>query len=80
MRLLQGTRGCHLGRHADRAGSANAPALIHGQLYVGCENVAAVAPSIMRHRMAVNFSAQSEGITTDDIVARVLAAIAPHER
>jgi MoxR-like ATPase len=60
--------------------AAKAHALIHGQLYVGCANVAAVAPSILRHRMAVNFSAQSEGITTDDIVARVLAAIAPHER
>jgi MoxR-like ATPase len=60
--------------------AAKAHALIHGQLYVGCANVAAVAPSILRHRMAVNFSAQSEGITTDDIVARVLAAITPHER
>ena len=60
--------------------AAKAHALIHGQLYVGCENVVAVAPSIMRHRIAVNFSAQSEGITSDDIVARVLAAIPQHER
>ena len=60
--------------------AAKAHALIHGQLYVGCDNVAAVTPSIMRHRLAVNFSAQSEGITSDDIVARVLAAIPQHER
>jgi MoxR-like ATPase len=55
--------------------AAKAHALIHGQAYVGCENVAAVAPAIMRHRMAPNFSAQSEGITTDSIIQRVLSEI-----
>ena len=54
---------------------AKAHALIHGQAYVGCENVAAVAPAIMRHRIAPNFSAQSEGITTDSIIQRVLSEI-----
>jgi MoxR-like ATPase len=60
--------------------AAKAHALVRGQIYAGCADVAAVAPSILRHRIAVNFSAQSEGITTDDIVARVLAAIPQHER
>lgn len=52
--------------------AAKAHALVHGQIYVSCENVAAVAPAILRHRIAVNFSAQSEGVTSDDIVAKVL--------
>ena len=60
--------------------AAKAHALIRGQLYAGCADVMAVAPSILRHRIAVNFSAQSERITTDDIVSRVLAAIPQHER
>jgi len=59
--------------------AAKAHALIHGQVYVGCENVAAVAPSIMRHRIAPNFSAQSEGITPDDIIAKVLSEIPKHD-
>ncbi len=59
--------------------AAKAHALIHGQLYVGCENVAAVAPSILRHRISPNFSAQSEGITPDDIIAKVLSEIPKHD-
>ena len=59
--------------------AAKAHALIHGQVYVGCENVAAVAPSILRHRIATNFTAQSEGITPDDIIAKVLGEIPKHD-
>ena len=59
--------------------AAKAHALIHGQVYVGCENVAAVAPSILRHRIATNFTAQSEGITPDDIIAKVLSEIPKHD-
>ena len=55
--------------------AAKAHALIRGQVYVGCEDVAAVAKAVMRHRIAVNFTAQSEGITADTIVARVLETI-----
>ena len=59
--------------------AAKAHALVHGQLYVGCENVAAVAPAIMRHRIAPNFAAQSEGITPDDIIRLVLRETPKHE-
>ncbi len=60
--------------------AAKAHALIHGQVYVACENIAAVAPAIMRHRIAVNFSAQSEGITPDHVISKVLATVPKHER
>ena len=59
--------------------AAKAHALMQGQVYVSCANVVAVAPAIMRHRMAVNFTAQSEGISTDDIVRMVLEKIAQDE-
>ena len=59
--------------------AAKAHALIRGQAYVGCENVAAVAPAIMRHRIAANFTAQSEGVTTDDIVRMVLENVPQNE-
>ena len=59
--------------------AAKAHAMIHGQLYVGCDNIVAVTPAIMRHRIAVNFSAQSEGITPDDVIAHVLAKTPKYE-
>ncbi|MDD5349387.1 MAG: MoxR family ATPase [Chthoniobacteraceae bacterium] len=57
--------------------AAKAHAILHGQVYVGCENVAAVALPIMRHRMIPNFAAQSEGITSDDITRRLLKEVQP---
>ena len=37
--------------------------------------MAAVAPPIMRHRLLPSFAAQSEGITSDDIVKKLLEAV-----
>jgi len=59
--------------------AAKAHAMVNGQVYVGCHNVSAVAPSIMRHRIAPNFAAQSEGVTADDIIKEILATIPPHD-
>ena len=56
-----------------------AHALIRGQLYVSCSNIAAVAPSVLRHRISPNFSAQSEGIGADDIIQKVLSSIPRHD-
>jgi MoxR-like ATPase len=55
--------------------AAKAHALIHGQVYVSCENVAAVALAVMRHRIAINFTAQSEGITPDGVVRKILEEV-----
>lgn len=59
--------------------AAKAHALIRGRSYVSCADIAAVAPSILRHRLAVNFTAQSEGITSDEIVRRLLEKIPQNE-
>lgn len=59
--------------------AAKAHALIHGQVYVGCHNVTAVAHSILRHRMALNFEAQGEEITTNKIVTMLLDEIPQNE-
>ncbi len=55
--------------------AAKAHALINGQVYVSCHDVAAVALSVLRHRLVINFTAQSEGITSDDVVKKILAQI-----
>lgn len=55
--------------------AAKARAILNGQVHVGCDDVAAVALPIFRHRIVPNFSAQSEGVTADDITRKILAAI-----
>lgn len=60
--------------------AAKAHALMTGKTFVSCENVAAVAPPVFRHRLIPNFSAQSEGVSADDICARILASIPKDEK
>jgi MoxR-like ATPase len=55
--------------------AAKARAILQGEVHVSCADVAAVAPPILRHRIIPNFLAQSEGVTADDIVKKILAAI-----
>ena len=55
--------------------AAKARAMLRGEPYVSCEDVADVALAIMRHRIIPNFTAQSEGITSDDITRKILATI-----
>ncbi|MBL69714.1 MAG: AAA family ATPase [Verrucomicrobiales bacterium] len=60
--------------------AAKARAMLQGQVHVSCEDVASVAHPVMRHRIIPNFSAQSEGITSDDIVDRILEAVPQDEK
>src|SRR5438477_4352427 len=59
--------------------AAKARALLEGQYHVSCEDIAAVAPAVFRHRLIPNFAAQSEGVTTDDITRRIIEAV-PKDR
>ena len=59
--------------------AAKAHAIVRGQVYVACEDVAAVAPAILRHRLIPNFAAQSEGVTSDDLVRMILEKV-PQDR
>jgi MoxR-like ATPase len=57
---------------------AKARSLLHGRAYVSTEDVRAVAPPVLRHRIITNFNAEAEGVTPDEIVRR-LAEIIPHD-
>jgi MoxR-like ATPase len=59
--------------------AAKARAALSGQHHVSCDDIAAVAAPVMRHRMILNFTAQSEGITADAITAKILATIPKNE-
>ncbi|HMJ91544.1 MAG TPA: MoxR family ATPase [Candidatus Acidoferrum sp.] len=60
--------------------AAKARAILRGQTYVSCDDVAAVAPPVFRHRIVANFAAQSEGVTSDDITRRILETIPKDEK
>ncbi|MCK6473003.1 MAG: MoxR family ATPase [Planctomycetes bacterium] len=55
--------------------AGKARAILNGQFHVSCEDIAAVAPSVMRHRIACNFTAQAEGITTDKVTQKLIEEI-----
>lgn len=47
-------------------------AAMDGRFSVAIEDVQSVAVPVLRHRLSTNFQAQAEGLTTDDVVARLL--------
>ncbi len=58
--------------------AAKARALLHGRFHASTEDVAAVAPSVLRHRILANFAAEAEGVDSDAIIARLLETVEPH--
>ncbi len=60
--------------------AAKARAMLRGQFYVSCDDVAAVALPIFRHRIIPNFAAQSESVTPDDITRKILEVVPKDEK
>jgi MoxR-like ATPase len=42
---------------------------------VAIDDVKKIAVSVLRHRISTNFQAQAEGMTNEDLIARLLAEI-----
>ena len=55
--------------------SARALALLRGRKHVLANDVRDLAPDVLRHRLVLSYDALSEGISADDILDRVLAAV-----
>jgi MoxR-like ATPase len=55
--------------------AAKARAVLHGRYYVSCEDVRAVAPAVLRHRIITNFNAEAEGVKPDDIVRKLIDVV-----
>ena len=55
--------------------AAKARALMHGRLFVAIEDVIAVVPAVLRHRLLPNFAAQAEGVTVEQIIDKVLTLV-----
>jgi MoxR-like ATPase len=56
---------------------AKARAIMSGRTTPDVDDVRAVAPPVLRHRLVTNFHAEADGVTTDDLVGRLLDAVAP---
>jgi MoxR-like ATPase len=54
---------------------AKARALMDGRTHVEFEDVRALAHPVLRHRILTNFHAESERVTTDQIIDQLLAAV-----
>jgi len=55
--------------------TAKARALQAGRLSVTLDDIKAVALPVLRHRIIVNFKAEAEGVTSDDVTAELLKTI-----
>ena len=51
-----------------------ARALLRGRTHVSTDDIQALAKPVLRHRLVVNFAAQSDGITADKIIDRLIAS------
>jgi MoxR-like ATPase len=51
---------------------AKAHAVLHGQPHASIEGARAVAPSVLRHRVALNFNGQAEGWNSTRVIEKLL--------
>ena len=49
-----------------------ARALLHGRTHVSTDDIKALAAPVLRHRITPNFTAESEGISSDKVVERLI--------
>jgi len=55
---------------------SRARAWLHGENFVSPEHIQEIAADILRHRLLLTFEAEAEGITTDDLIKRLISLVA----
>ena len=55
--------------------AVKAMAFLRGKDFVTPVDVAYVAKELMRHRIVLSYEAEAEGVTTDELIAKILAAV-----
>ena len=56
--------------------AAKARALIHGRLHASREDVKALAPAVLTHRVLTNYQAEAEGLSSANLVKQLLEVVA----
>ena len=59
--------------------AAKAHAVLRGRFHASTRDVAAVAAPVLRHRVLTTFNAEAAGVTSDEIIRRLLTKLAPRE-
>ncbi len=54
---------------------AKARAVLLGRFFVTHDDVRAIAPPVLRHRLKMNFNADAAGVSADEVVRRLLAHV-----
>jgi MoxR-like ATPase len=55
--------------------AARALALLRGRGHVEAQDIRDLAPDVLRHRIVLSYDALSEGVTVDELLTRILAAV-----
>ena len=55
--------------------AAKARAVLNGRFNVALDDIKALALPVMRHRLGLNFAAMSDGISTDEVIKRLLETV-----
>lgn len=54
---------------------AKARALLHGRTSASCEDVRAVAFPVLRHRLVLNFAAEADGVSPEQVISLLLQTV-----
>ncbi len=55
--------------------AAKAWALLEGRAYVTPQDIKSIGPDVLRHRIILTYEAEAEGVTTEDIIAKVFNTV-----
>jgi MoxR-like ATPase len=58
---------------------AKTRALVQGRAHVTIDDIQTLARPVLRHRLVVNFAAESDGVTTDELIGQLLDSTPTHE-
>ena len=75
--LIDWGAGPRAGQYLINGGKAFAA--MDGRYSVSIEDIQNVAVPVLRHRISANFQAQAEGLSNEEIIAKLLAAVEPPE-
>ena len=50
-------------------------AILDGRIHVSCNDIRRAAPPVLRHRLLTNFAADSEGLSSLNIVERLIKEV-----
>ncbi len=56
---------------------AKAAALLDGRTVPSLDDITRVALPVLRHRVLINFRAEADGVTPDDVIGKLLSAVRP---